>query len=437
MDQSMTNVDFAAALDEAKTHYAAAHPASGQIHQTALRSLPGGNTRTGIFFDPFPIAWARGEGAVLWDEDGHRVIDFLGEATAGIYGHSNPIIRAALEAQLARGWNFGGHTAMEGQLAALIADRFPSIEKLRFCNSGSEAVTFAVQTARLVTGRPAVMGFAGCYHGGFLTFTAQGNPLNVPFETVIAPYNDIEATRALIDANAHRLAVVIIEPMVGGGGCIPADREFLAMLRERTTHHGILLMFDEIMTSRLSPGGLQQKLGITPDLTSLGKYIGGGMSAGAFGGRADLLDGYDPRHATPLQHSGTYNNNVLTMAAGIAGLGQVYTAEAAVALNARGDALRDRLNAICQAADVNLQVTGIGSMLAFHGQRGPIRSPTEITKTSASIRALLFYDLLAKGIYMMPKRCFMALSLPLTDADFAVLEEALQEFIDTRRSLLV
>ena len=150
-----------------------------------------------------------------------------------------------------------------------------------------------------------------------------------------------------------------------------------------------------------------------------------------------LLDGYDPRHSVPLQHSGTYNNNVLTMTAGIAGLSQVYTPEAANALNARGDALRERLNGICQAADVALQVTGLGSMLAFHGQRGPIRTPKDTTKASNDIRALLFYDLLAKGIYMMPKRCFMALSLPLTDADFTVLEEALQEFIETRRSLLV
>ena len=435
-ERLLANTDLDEALAEAKQHYAARSPASRRVHEAALGALPGGNTRTGIFFDPFPVAWARGEGGMLWDEDGHRCIDFLGEATAGIYGHSHPVIRAAIEAQLDRGWNFGGHTAMEGQLAALLTARLPSLERVRLCNSGTEANIFAVQTARVVTGRPAVMGFAGCYHGGFLTFTAQDNPLNVPFETVVAPFNDIDGTLALIDAHAERLAAVIVEPMVGGGGCIPADPEFLAMLRERTARHDIVLIFDEVMTSRLSPGGLQAKLGITPDLTSLGKYIGGGFTAGAFGGRADLMEGYDPRQEVPLQHSGTYNNNVFTLAAGIAGLGQVYTPEAAVALNARGDALRARLNAVCRKADVALQVTGIGSMLAFHARRGEIRSPADAAKGDAKIRALLFYDLLAQGIYMMPKRCFMALSLPLTEADFDALEAALQEFTTSRRSLL-
>ncbi|KAA2213222.1 aspartate aminotransferase family protein [Teichococcus oryzae] len=436
MRQSLANTDAPAALEEAKALYAAAHPTSRRVHEAALGSMPGGNTRTGIFFDPFPVAWARGDGATLWDEDGHRRTDFLGEATAGIYGHRHPVIRAAIEAQLERGWNFGGHTAMEGELAGLLCARFPSLERVRLCNSGSEANTFAVQTARVVTGRPAVLGFAGCYHGGFLTFTAQDNPLNVPFETVVAPFNDIEATRALIDAHAGRLAVVIVEPMIGGGGCIPADRDFLLMLRERTAHHGIVLIFDEVMTSRLSPGGLQAKHGITPDMTTLGKYIGGGFTAGAFGGRADLMEGFDPRQSVPLQHSGTYNNNVFTLAAGIAGLGQVYTPEAALALNARGDALRERLNALCHRAGAALQVTGIGSMLAFHARRGEIRSPADAAQGNAVLRSLLFYDLLERGIYTMPKRGFMALSLPLTDNDFDALEAALQDFIEARRSLL-
>ncbi|MCI0753795.1 aspartate aminotransferase family protein [Teichococcus vastitatis] len=436
MDQMLANTDAAAALEEAQALYAAAHPQSRRVHEAALSSLPGGNTRTGIFFDPFPVAWARGEGATLWDEDGHRRIDFLGEATAGIYGHSHPVIRAAIEAQLDRGWNFGGHTAMEGELAALLCARFPSLERVRLCNSGSEANTFAVQTARVVTGRPAVLGFAGCYHGGFLTFTARDNPLNVPFETVVAPYNDAEATRRLIDAHADRLAAVIVEPMIGGGGCIPAERDFLLMLRERTAQHGIVLIFDEVMTSRLSPGGLQARHGITPDLTALGKYIGGGLTAGAFGGRAELMQGFDPRQAVPLQHSGTYNNNVFTLAAGIAGLGQVYTPEAALALNARGDALRGRLNARCREAGAALQVTGLGSMLAFHARRGEIRSPADAAEGDATLRALLFYDLLERGIYTMPKRGFMALSLPLTEDDHDALDAALQDFLQARRSLL-
>lgn len=435
-EAGLANADVGTALADAKRDYAAGHPGSRRVHAAAVGHLPGGNTRTGIFFDPFPVAWARGEGARLWDEDGQCCIDFLGEATAGIYGHNHPVIRAAVETQLDRGWNFGGHTALEGEMAALLTGRFPSLERVRFCNSGTEANTFAVQTARVMTGRPAVLGFAGCYHGGFLTFAAAENPLNVPIPTVVAPYNDSEATAALIEAHASELAAVIVEPMVGSGGCIPARPDFLHMLRERTARHGIVLIFDEVMTSRLAPGGLQGKLGITPDLTSLGKYIGGGFTAGAFGGRADLLERYDPRQAAPLQHSGTYNNNVFSLRAGIAGLGQVFTPEAALALNARGDMLRDRLNSICEGAGAALQVTGLGSMLAFHAVRGPIASPADAAKGNARVRELLFYDLLAHGIYTMPRRGFIALSLPLTEADFAVLATALSEFVASRASLL-
>jgi glutamate-1-semialdehyde 2,1-aminomutase len=433
---SLVNADAATALTEAKAHYAAAHPRSRVVNERAAAHLPGGNTRTGVFVDPFPVAWARGEGAYLFDEDGHRVTDFLGEASAGIYGHNHPVIRRAIETQLDLGWNYGGHTALEGELAALLAERFPSLERVRFCNSGTEANMFAVQTARVMTGRPAVLGFAGCYHGGLLTFTSADTPLNVPIPTVIAPYNNADQTAALIDAHADELACVIIEPMIGGGGCIPADVEFLRMLRERTERHGIVLIFDEVMTSRLGPGGLQGRYGITPDLTSLGKYIGGGMTAGAFGGRADLMERYDPRQTTPLQHSGTYNNNVFSLRAGIAGVGSVYTKAAAAALNERGDRLRARLNAICERAGAALQVTGIGSMLAFHARRGPIRSPADAHAGDAKVRELLFYDLLAHGIYSMPKRGFMTLMLPLSQADFDALESAVEEFVASRASLL-
>ena len=430
------NTDIALALDDAKAAYAKANPNSGALYQKAVGFMPGGNTRTGVFFDPFPLMFRRGEGARLWDEDGHSYVDFLGEATAGIYGHNHPVIRAAIDDRLALGWNLSGATASEAVLAGIVVDRFPSIDRVRFVNSGTEANMFNVQLARIVTGRPAVLGFNGCYHGGLLTFTAQTNPLNVPFETVIAPYNDIDATAALIDANAERLACVIIEPMIGGGGCIAASVEFLAMLRERTAKHGIALIFDEVMTSRLSPGGLQAKYGIIPDLTSLGKYIGGGFSAGAFGGKAEWMDRFDPRRGDALPHSGTYNNNVFTMAAGIAGLSKVYTKEAAVALNAKGDAFRDRLNAICVKADVALQFTGIGSMLAPHVMRGPIRSPQDAALGNAKLRELLFFDLVQHGIFMMPKRCLIALSLPLVDRDFDTFAGAVEEFVTSRRSLL-
>jgi glutamate-1-semialdehyde 2,1-aminomutase len=251
----------------------------------------------------------------------------------------------------------------------------------------------------------------------------------------VAPYNDIDATAALIDANAARLACIIVEPMIGGGGCIPASLGFLTMLRERATRHGILLIFDEVMTSRLSPGGVQARVGVIPDLTSLGKYIGGGFSAGAFGGRADLLDRFDPRRGDHLPHSGTYNNNVFTLSAGIAGLTRAYTPEAAIKLNARGDALRTRLNQICERADVAMQFTGIGSMMSVHMQRGAITSPADAARGDAKLRELFFFDMLAQGMFMMPKRILIALSLPLIEADFDALAAGVEEFVASRRSL--
>jgi glutamate-1-semialdehyde 2,1-aminomutase len=257
----------------------------------------------------------------------------------------------------------------------------------------------------------------------------------VPFETVVGTYNDVDGTADLIDRNAGRIAAVILEPMLGGGGCIPADLEFLKMLRERTRKHGIVLIFDEVMTSRLSPGGLQAKTGVIPDLTSLGKYIGGGLPAGAFGGRAEILDRFDPRKSDALPHSGTYNNNVLTLAAGIAGLSRIYTKEAATVLNARGDGLRKRLNAVADRAGVAMQFTGIGSMMAVHMRRGEIRTPADAAKGDAKLRELFFFDLLEQGVHVMPKRGMMALSLPLTDADFDTLVAAVEEFVQARRSL--
>ncbi len=430
------NTEISQALDDAKAAYAKGNPNSAALHAKAIPSLPGGNTRSGIHFDPFPIMFRRGEGARLWDEDGHSYVDFLGEATAGIYGHSHPVIRAAIDDRLALGWNLGGHTALEARLAEIIIARFPSIERLRFVNSGTEANMFNVQLARIVTGRSAVLGFAGCYHGGFLAFQPSALPLNAPFPSVTATYNDIEGTRAAIAENADKLACVILEPMIGGGGCIAATLDFLKMLREETTKHGILLIFDEVMTSRLSSGGVQLRTGVIPDLTSLGKYIGGGFSAGAFGGKAEYLDRFDPRRGDALPHSGTYNNNVFTLACGIAGLTKAYTPEAATELNARGDTLRDRLNAVCTRAGVAMQFTGIGSMMAPHALRGDIACPEDAAKGNAKLRELLFFDLLAQGIFIMPKRDLIALSLPLTDRDFDTLVAGVEEFVASRRSLL-
>jgi glutamate-1-semialdehyde 2,1-aminomutase len=272
------------------------------------------------------------------------------------------------------------------------------------------------------------MVFEGAYHGGMLSFGHAVSPANIPFPYVFGRFNDLDRTLALIERHAHELAAIIIEPMMGAGGCIAGEPAFLQGLREAASRHGILLIFDEVMTSRLSPGGLQGKLGILPDLTTFGKYLGGGMSFGAFGGRAELMSRFDPARPDAIPHSGTYNNNVLTMAAGVAGLSRVFTPEAADALSASGERLKARLNRIGERHSVPVQVTGVGSILCMHFQPQPIRQPADTVHTPAAARALFHLEMLARGFYVA-RRGFLALSLPLVEGDYDAFAAAFEDFL--------
>ena len=277
------------------------------------------------------------------------------------------MIRAAVDQALDNGISFGASNMTEARFARAVCDRF-GLERVRFTNSGTEANLLAISLARIFT-RPQ---------------DGDGVRRRLPRRRVRLLRRRLADQRAvrlrpgavqrhrarrgaLIAKHADDLALVILEPMIGSGGCIPADHDFLRMLREETARVGALLIFDEVMTSRLAPGGLQSVAGVKPDLTTFGKYIGGGMSFGAFGGRAEIMDLFDPRRPDALPHAGTFNNNVLTMSAGCAGLTEVYTPDAAHALNARGDAsARAAERAVPQAAGAPVQFTGIGSMLAVH-----------------------------------------------------------------------
>jgi glutamate-1-semialdehyde 2,1-aminomutase len=308
------------------------------------------------------------------------------------------------------------------------------MELLRFTNSGTEANLLAISAALATTGRRRVMAFAGGYHGGVFVFSGAAN-INVPFDWVIAPFNDTETTLALLEANAADLAAVILEPMLGGGGCIPADHGFLHALRAATERHGILLILDEVMTSRLAPGGLQSVSGVRPDLMTLGKYVGGGMSFGAFGGRPEVMARFDPADQHALPHAGTFNNNVLTMSAGLAALTEVYTPEAALALNEMGERLRGRLNAVARAAELPVHFTGYGSMLAVHMTPVAPRTPADAAHGNARARDLFFFDMLRDGFWLA-RRGMMTLSVPLTGADMDRCVASFGEFVATRGPLL-
>jgi glutamate-1-semialdehyde 2,1-aminomutase len=268
-----------------------------------------------------------------------------------------------------------------------------------------------------------------------LYFSHGASPVNAPFDCVMGHYNEVDGTRALIAAHAGDLAAVILEPMLGGGGCIPASVPFLDMLRAETKRLGIVLIFDEVMTSRLAPGGLSAKLGIEPDLKTLGKYIGGGMSFGAFGGRADIMDLFDPSKPDALPHAGTFNNNTLTMTAGRVAIEDIYTADACLALNARGEALKARLNDLFMRYQAPLQVMGMGSLLTIHPVAGAIEKPEDTDAADIRLKRLLYLHLLDHGVYIA-ERGMMALSLAIDDAACDALVVAVESFINTYRGFL-
>jgi glutamate-1-semialdehyde 2,1-aminomutase len=417
---------LADALGEARERYAASRPRSREVHLAAAAVMPGGNTRTVLFHGPFPLAIARGAGARVWDVDGHGYLDLMGEYTAGLFGHSHPAILSAIRAALEGGLNLSGHTPLEARFAAGLAARFPVLERLRFTNSGTEANLMALAAATAFTGRRTILAFHGGYHGGVLSFGTPDNPVNVPHRVVLAPYNDAGATAELARRHAGDLAAILAEPVQGSGGCIPGETAFLHALRALADETGAMLVFDEVMTSRLAPGGLAAELGVTPDLMTLGKYLAGGMSFGAFGGRAEVMDRFDPRRPGAWGHAGTFNNNVLSMSAGLAAL-DVFTPEECRALNARGDALRARLNALAEARGLGFRATGRGSMLTMH--------PGGVPRQHEELRDLLFLDLLEEG-YSIARRGMIALSLPVTAAELDGFADAMAGILDRRRELL-
>ncbi len=418
----MPNLDDA--LDFAIKNFVAKRPKTSVLHDRAKAVMPGGNTRTVLFSAPFPLRIERAEGSQLFDVDGHQYTDYLGEYSAGLYGHSNPQIQNAVAKAVAGGLNFGAHHVREVEFAEAVTKRFV-LERVRFTNSGTEANMMAIAAARVFTKRSKIMVMQGGYHGGTLYFAHGVSPVNAPFDVVLAPYNDVVGAQALM---SDEIAAIVVEPMQGSAGCIPASVQYLEMLREEATMHGIVLIFDEVMTSRFGFGGLAQVYNIQPDLKTLGKYIGGGMSFGAFGGRAKIMDLFDPTKPGALPHAGTFNNNTLTMAAGLVGIRDIYTPEAAVELNARGERLKSELNSLFMRYQAAWQVMGIGSLLNFHPGIGEIQSTEDLSSADQRLRRLLYFHLLEEGIYIA-ERGFMALSMEITEEHCAKLAAAVESFI--------
>ncbi len=431
----MRNLQLDSLLEEARGRFAAANPNSLARHREAAAFLPGGNTRAVLWYKPFPLTLVSGDGCRVTDLDGHVLVDLVSEYSAGLYGHSDPTIAAALIEAVKGGLLLGAPNRYEARYGAAIVARFPAIERVRFCNSGTEANIMALSAARAVTGRQKILAFREGYHGGVLTFAHGGSVLNLPFPFVFADYNDIEGTAALVREVGQDLAAVILEPMMGGGGCIPASRDFLMMLRETTREVGALLVFDEVMTSRLAYRGLHGAHGIHPDFVTLGKYLGGGASFGGFGGRADIIDRFDPASTGSFSHGGTFNNNILSMAAGFAGFTEVLTEEASRAVNERGDRLREAMNATLERHGVEGVVLGRGSLMALHFVAGPVDTPAPLDMADPDLIALWHVEMLLRGFHVTP-RGMLALSLPFGDAELAAFVEAFDDFLTSHRAVL-
>ena len=402
-------------MRENRLVYESLTASSRALWERALDSLPGGNTRTTIFHDPYPVYVARGEGCRVWDADGVERIDFISNYTSLILGHCHPRVVDAVQRQAATLMSVAAPSELEIEHAERLRERLPSVELVRYANSGTEATMLALRAARAFTRREKIAVFAGGYHGSHDyaasvppdISVAPGGPGISPAvaATLVAcPFGDRDGTLAAVEPHLDELAAVIVEPVLGAGGVVPATSDFLGFLRELTHDAGALLVFDEVISFRIGYHGAQGRLGVTPDLTTLGKVIGGGLPVGALGGRADVMELFDPRADGRLGHGGTFNGNPLTMAAGLATLDELLPV-AYDALEALARELEAAVNERTEAS-----ATAVGSLF-------------RIDLPDLSRLPDLHVGLLANGILMTP-RGMGCLSTPMTSAEVDAFVEA-------------
>jgi glutamate-1-semialdehyde 2,1-aminomutase len=429
---------FAAHVDRARRHFADRHPESRRYFEQARQHLPGGHTRTVLTHPPFPVAFASGAGATLTDLDGRTYLDLLGDYTAGLLGHGERRVIDAVCAALRTNSSVGGIHPAEAELASLMCERF-ALDRVRFTNSGTEANLMAITTAMQATGRSRLLAFVGGYHGGVLSFASGAAPWNAPYDVVLAPYNDLAGTCSLIEQHGTHLAAVVVEPMLGSGGCVPATPEFLRGVFAAAHSVGALCIADEVMTSRHGRRGMVDQLGAHADLTTFGKYLGGGFSFGAFGGAADLLDQYDTSpdagRSRVISHAGTFNNNVASMTAGRVVLGEVFTADVAEAHQVRGDELRREVAGVLARHALPMSVTGYGSMMSLHASATAPTTAAEVARRDHDLQELVFLGLLDRGVYTAP-RGMVNLGLAHTDDQLAAALDALDDCLAELESLV-
>lgn len=379
--------------------YLARTPRSRALFERATAALPGGSSRTTVYSAPYPPYADHGSGLSFTDVDRNVYRDFLGNYTSLILGHAHPSVVAAVEAQVRRGSAFGAPTETEIELAEELRRRLPSIEHVRFTSSGTEATMFAIRAARAFTGRPLIAKFDHSYHGthDLVMAGTPGVPDAIGGLIVELPWGDPDGIVAGLRGREGELAAIIIEPVQGAGGVRPPEPGFLAFLRDLCDRLGALLIFDEIISFRIAPGGAQEVHGIRPDLTTLGKIIAGGYPLAAFGGRADVMAIFDARQRRAVSHGGTFNGNPVAAAAGLATLRQL-TPDAYTRLDALGARLTERLRGRIAVDDLHARVVNVGSLFqVFRGEAGAAFA------AGAGQPSELFLGLLLEGFYLAPR----------------------------------
>jgi len=421
---------------------------SEKIYQKACEVLPGGISRNTVFRKPHPHYVQEASGCHITDVEGVRRVDFANNMAALIHGHSHPAIVEAVIGQLQKGTAYTMASEIEVTYAELLCSRVPGFEKIRFVNSGTEAVMAMIKASRAYTGRPKIAKAEGAYHGTYdfaeVSQTANpsnwgdldqpnsvpvafGTPRGVLDDVIIFPFNDIDRTIALLDKHASEIACVMIDPVPHRVGLLPASNEFVEAIYQWTRKNGALLVFDEVVTFRANYGGAQQKYSVSPDLTALGKIIGGGFPVGAFAGRSDVMQVLDPRQASlPFPHSGTFSANPITMTAGYTAM-KLFDQEAVLKLNTLTAKAISQIEEAARLADVPVSITGAGSMFRMHLRPTPpttYRDAYQSKETGLVINELLDYLYYKENILMINTFACM-FSTVLTQKEVDHLSDAL------------
>ena len=410
-------------MTDEERQYRERTPVSGRRFEELRRYLPGGDSRSTLFYPPYPAVLARGEGCRVVDLDGNRLLDLTGNHSVLVHGYGAPPVVEAIRRQVAQGTCFSGPTEVQLGFARHLVERIGSIERVRFTNSGTEAVMMAVRGARRFTGRRKVAKLEGGYHGTSEDVMGQEHP-----DLIVLPAQDLEGAVAVLERHAGEIAALLVEPVQGSAGMLPLDASYLRGLREVTRRLGIMLVFDEVVSFRLAYGGAEEHFGVTPDLCCLGKLIGGGLPLGAFGGRQDVMALFDPSHGPPvIPHPGSYNANPASLAAGLATL-ELLTREVVSRLNAMGDRLRGGLTEAFAEAGVPVSVTGLGSLFGIHPTRGPVRTIRDAAGADAALRHRIFLGLYVEGVLIDPRG--------VGTLSTAIGEPEIEEFLRAVRAVL-